>query len=167
MKTININDMKIYSWGEVDKMHRVVAELIKKDNFIPYSIIGIMRCGQIPAIHLAYILGIRNVGSIAINTTPNDSPLVSTRIESNIILNTPIEYISGKNVLLVDAVMESGNSAFLCIEEIKKYVPMGLKIAMIVDWNINTIYKMTDKDRPKIDYTATQIDKWPDFPWEH
>jgi hypoxanthine phosphoribosyltransferase len=126
-----------------------------------------MRCGQVPAIHLSYILGVRDVGSIAVKTTPSDEPLATERIKPEIVLNTPLKYITNKKVLLVDAVMESGNTAVLCIEEISKHKPAIIKIAMIVDWDKNTMYKIESGKRPDIDYFGTKADMWPDFPWEH
>lgn len=155
-----------YSWEEMDALHRKVAEQIREAGQLPEVIIGIMRCGQVPAIHLSYILGVRQVSSILVRTTPSDAPLPSHRVEPEVVLHLPEDYLLDKRVLLVDAVMESGTTADICVRALQRYKPGSVKLAMIVDW-YNSSYKIATGQRPRIDFWGDRATMWPDFPWEH
>jgi hypoxanthine phosphoribosyltransferase len=155
-----------FSWDEMDRLHRKVARKIAATGYVPEVIVGILRCGQVPSIHLSYILGVREVASIAVRSFASDAPLAE-RVPPEVKLNVPPGYLAGKRVLLVDAVMESGTTAELCISEIRKHHrPTDIKLAMITDW-YNSTYKIAFGKRPAIDFVGTRVTKWPDFPWEH
>jgi uncharacterized protein len=154
-----------YSWDEMDRFHRDVARQILSSGFGPDVIVGIMRCGQVPAIHLSYILGIRKVTSIAVKTTPSDAPLAD-RIDPEVTIFVPDTYLRNQRVLLVDAVMESGTTAELCLRELARFDPAEIRVAMITDW-YNSSYKIASGQRPAIDFAGERVTLWPDFPWEH
>src|SRR2546425_2581181 len=152
-----------YSWEEMDRLHRKVALQITAQSYSPDVIIGIMRCGQVPAIHLSYILGVRKVAGILVKTTPSDAPLAK-RIDPEVTMQAPDDYLVGKRILLVDAVMESGTTAELCLKALQKYSPTDVRIAMIIDWPTSD-YKIASGKRPKIDFWGDRVRLWPDFPW--
>jgi hypothetical protein len=154
-----------FDWQQMDGLHRAVAKQIQDSGFRPDVILGILRCGQVPAVHLSYILGIRTVEGIRVRSTPTDDPLAE-RIEPEVVLHTPSSLLRGKKILLVDAVMESGTTVARCLAELGKHHPDEVKTAMIVDWN-NSSFKVASGIRPTIDYFGTTADRWPDFPWEH
>jgi hypoxanthine phosphoribosyltransferase len=160
------NQIIFYSWEDMDRLHRKVAQQIVAQGAVPDIILGIMRCGQVSAIHLSYILGVRKVASILVRTTPSDAPLTSERVEPEVTLHVPENYFLNQRVLLVDAVMESGTTAALCLRELEKYRPTEVKIAIIVDWYTSS-YRIISGERPKIDFFGDRATLWPDFPWEH
>ncbi|MFZ0774221.1 MAG: phosphoribosyltransferase family protein [Candidatus Sulfotelmatobacter sp.] len=160
------NLLKRYSWEDMDRLHREVARQIRDSGYAADVILGIMRCGQIPAIHLSYVLGVRRVGGILVKTSATDAPLESDRIEPELTMQTPEDHIIGKRVLLVDAVMESGTTVELCLNSLAKYRPADVKVAIMVDW-YNSSYKIASGRRPAIDFFADRATVWPDFPWEH
>lgn len=153
------------SWEDMDKLHRIVASKIIESTFHPEIIIGILRCGMVSAIHLAYILKVNCVATIYVRTTPNDEILVKKDCEPIVIKTTPLDIVINKKILLVDTVMASGTSLLLSKKTIMDYNPATVKTAIIVDWN-NSPYKIKHGKRPEIDYVGTTADKWPDFPWE-
>ncbi|MEE9302919.1 MAG: phosphoribosyltransferase family protein, partial [Thiotrichaceae bacterium] len=106
------------SWHEMDQLHRLAASKVEQANFCPDIVIGILRCGMVSAVHLAYILGIRKVGAIFAQTTPSDEVLVSKDIPPEIRIDFPREEIFGKRVLLVDTVMASGTTVSMSLEEL-------------------------------------------------
>lgn len=160
------NRLKKYSWEDMDRLHRKVAQQIRDSGYAIDVILGIMRCGQVPAIHLSYILGVRRVAGMLVKTTATDAPLASDRTEPEITMQVPDDYFLGKRVLLVDAVMESGTTVELCLNALAKYNPVEVRVAMIVDW-YNSSYKIASGRRPTIDFSADRATMWPDFPWEH
>ena len=155
-----------YSWTEMDRIHRRVARKMLEQRYVPDVILGIMRCGQVPAIHLSYILGVRKVASILVKTTPSDAPLTVERIEPEVTIHVPADYFVGQKVLLVDAVMESGTTVELCLNKIASYGPADVKVAMMIDWHTSS-YKIASGKRPHIDFVGDKAVVWPDFPWEH
>lgn len=154
-----------YSWDDMDRLQRDVARQIREAGYAPDVILGIMRCGQVPAIHLSYILGVRKVATILVKSTPTDAPLAG-RIEPQVTMHTPDSYLVGRRVLLVDAVMESGTTADLCLQELEKHRPSEVRLAMIVDWPTSS-FKIASGKRPHIDFWGDRVSLWPDFPWEH
>lgn len=154
-----------YSWEEMDLLHRKVARQILEQGYMPDVIVGIMRCGQVPAIHLSYILGVRKVASILVKTTPSDLPLAE-RIQPQVTMHAPSSYFAGQRVLLVDAVMESGTTVEVCLEALDACKPSEIRIAMMVDW-YNSEFKIASGRRPQIDFWGDRAEMWPDFPWEH
>ena len=153
-----------YSWDDMDRLHREVACQITVSDFAADVIVGIMRCGQVSAIHLSYILGIRKVTSIAVKSTPSDTPLAD-RIDPEVTIFVPDTYLRNQRVLLVDAVMESGTTVELCLQELGRFEPAEIRVAMITDW-YNSSYKIASGKRPTIDFAGERVTRWPDFPWE-
>ncbi len=159
------DDVIKYTWNEMETLHRSIAQKINQDDFSPDIIIGILRCAMIPATHLAYILGLNELGTIYVRTTPSDDILVKKNIPPRVVITYPLEKVTGKNVLLVDTVMASGTSVNLSVDTITKYKPLAIKTAIIVDWP-NSPYNLKNGNRPTPDFIGTAVDKWPDFPWE-
>jgi hypoxanthine phosphoribosyltransferase len=155
-----------FSWDEMDALHREVADRIRESGFEPEVIVGIARCGQVPATHLSYLLGVRRLASISVRTMPSDAPLETGRVPAEVSIHIPSGYLDGRRVLLVDAVMESGTTAELCLDELRRRGASRIAVAMMVDW-YNSSYKIASGVRPSIDYVGTRATCWPDFPWEH
>jgi hypoxanthine phosphoribosyltransferase len=158
-------NIKYLTWEEMDHLHREIAEQIKNEKFMPEIIIGILRCGMIPATHLAYLLGINSLSTIFVRTTPNDEILVKKNCVPEVFKTTLPEFIKGKKILLIDTVMASGTTMNLAIEAILDDQVADLKTAVIVDWP-NSPYELKSGKRPTIDFIGTTVDKWPSFPWE-
>lgn len=155
-----------YSWEQMDLLHRKLARQMREQSYLPDVIVGIMRCGQVPAIHLSYIMGVRSVASILVKTTPSDEPLTFQRISPEVTIFAPDDYFRSLKILLVDAVMESGTTVELCMAALEKYKPADIKTAIMVDWYTSS-YKIASGKRPHIDFSGDKAIMWPDFPWEH
>jgi hypoxanthine phosphoribosyltransferase len=125
-----------------------------------------MRCGQVSAVHLAYILGVPRVGSIAVKTMASDAPLTTEHIPADVRVMAPPDYLDEQRVLLVDAVMESGTTAEFCLQALSAFRAREVAVAMITDWYTSS-YKIASGKRPRIDFTGERVTRWPDFPWEH
>jgi hypoxanthine phosphoribosyltransferase len=155
-----------YSWEEMDRLHREVARQVERSGFAPQTIVGVMRCGQVSAVHLAYILGVPRVASVAVKTMASDAPLTTERVPADVRVMAPSDYLAGQRVLLVDAVMESGTTAQLCLDALAGHGVGEVRVAMITDWYTSS-YKIASGVRPRIDFTGQRVTMWPDFPWEH
>jgi Phosphoribosyl transferase domain len=93
--------------GEVDSMIRSVAERVVKDQFRPEVIVGILRGGCIPAIHLSHILKVRPFYALGLQTTLSDD-IRAKRQSATISDQARPDSVVGKRVLLVDDVTNTG-----------------------------------------------------------
>ena len=158
--------MEVYTWDDMDRLHRQIANEIKESRFEPEVIVGIQRCGLVPAVHLAYILGIRDVESIQVITTENDEALPDRDVEA-IVNFAPKIQISGQDILLVDAVVDTGTTVNLCIHELTRFDVGEVRVATISDWPNSQYALKFGSKRPEIHYFGIKSTHWPDFPWEH
>ena len=141
------------TWTQIHKMLIKQSKKILADHFIPNIIIAITRGGWIPARLLSDLLEVHNVSAIGIKSYSN----ISAKMNQPIINQKLKIPISGKKILLVDDVADSGESMQLAKKHIIKQNNVELKIA--------TIYK---KYKSKIDpdYYEKTIKNWIIFPWE-
>lgn len=155
-----------FTWLEMDSLHRHVATMIRDERFVPDIIVGILRCGMVSAVHLAYLLSVDTIRVLYVRTTPSDEILVAKTIEPTVELDESLNVTEGKKVLVVDVVMASGTTMILSLKVIRRFNPVEVKTAVIVDWPTSP-YKLKLGKRPTIDFIGTTVDKWPEFPWEH
>ena len=160
------NDVIYFSWEKMDSIHRKICESIKSDGYEPEVIIGIPRCGMVSAVHMAYILGVQEVGGVYVRTTKSDSIMAEKYIEPIVYNMFPTELIDEKKILLVDTVMASGRSIVYAINALSEFKINDLKTAIVVDWPTSP-YSYENISRPNINYCGAIVNKWPDFPWEH
>ncbi len=155
-----------FTWNEMDELHRKLCLIISNSDYHPEVIVGIMRCGMVSAIHMAYIMGIKDVGGIIIKTTQSDEIMAQKTKNPVLIDMMPQRFINQKNVLLVDTVMASG----LSVKNVKLYLEQTgakeVKVAIAVDWP-KSPYSNLLEDRPLIHFIGDEVEIWPDFPWEH
>jgi len=163
---MNRNEIQSFSWADMDLLDRRVAKMIKSDRFLPELIVGILRCGMVSAVHLAYLLSVGLVRGLHVRTTPSDDILVEKVIEPVVESDEVLNIARAKKILIVDAVMASGTTMALSIRAIQAFAPKEVRTAVIVDWS-SSPYKCRSGTRPSIDYIGTTADKWPEFPWEH
>ena len=142
------------SWDEIYLKCISLAEILRKKESVPLDyIVGVSRGGLILARILSDLLDIQNVGIIKceyysdIGET-NRRPRISQKLQDD---------VSGKNVLLIDDVADTGES----LAEIRSYMtsrrPRSFKIA--------TIY-VKPKTRIVPDYYVGNTSSWVIFPWE-
>ena len=141
------------TWTQIHKMLIKQSKKILSDHFIPDIIIAITRGGLIPARLLSDLLEVQNISTIGIKSYSN----IATKMNQPSINQKLKIPISGKKILLVDDVADSGESLQLAKKYILKQNNLELKIA--------TIYK---KYKSKIDpdYYEKTIKNWIIFPWE-
>jgi len=141
------------TWKQIHKMLIKQSKKILSDHFIPNIIIAVTRGGWIPARLLSDLLEVHNITTIGIKSYSN----IATKMNQPIINQKLKILISGKKILLVDDVADSGESLQLAKKHILKQNNVEVKIA--------TIYK---KNKSKIDpdYYEKTIKNWIIFPWE-
>lgn len=161
-----MKEIEEFSWSDIDRIHRLLAEKIISSGYEVDVIVGIQRCELVPAAHLAYLLKIRELEAIQVISTENDDVL-SNRDVDIIVKFAPKVDLRGKNVLLVDAVVDTGTTANICISKLNDCGVSEVRLAAISDWPNSKYSLRFGSARPLIHYVGVKSVIWPDFPWEH
>jgi len=147
-----MTEFRYINWTEYGNLADALAEKIRSQSESFDLIIGIARGGipvaMVVSDHLGVKLDIINVKSydgIAHRGQPR-------------ILTTLTEAVEGKNVLLVDDLVDEGYTMTTVSEYLKDQGPNVLKTAVLFKkpWS-----------RTEPDYYLEVVDKWIVFPWEH
>jgi hypothetical protein len=116
-------------------------------------VVAIARGGLLPAGAIAYGLGSKNCGALNVEFYTG----IGTVLDAPEVLppTLDLEYLSGRRVLLVDDVADSGRTLKLAVELLEGE---GAEVRSV------TIYtKPTTVIQP--DYAWKATDQWIDFPW--
>jgi hypoxanthine phosphoribosyltransferase len=141
------------TWNQIHNMINNLSEKILLDKFTPDIIISITRGGWIPARVLSDLLEINNLATIRIEFYLD----VGKKRKKTIITQRIQIPITGKKILLVDDIADSGESLLLAKNYIQKKQVSELRVA--------TIYKKP-QSKTQPDYYEKTTRKWIIFPWE-
>lgn len=145
---------ELLPWQEIPELVRRVAKKIKKANFKPDYIVGITRGGWIPSVLLSDELGVKNLLSLKIEHWG-----ITARKDKKAHLTIPLNLnLSGKKILLVDDLTDTGESIQLALKHLKEQNSQEIKVATL-------IHKAHSKFIP--DFYARKIEqwKWIILPW--
>lgn len=140
----------------IEEIYRYLTEIARKirDNNISIDlIVGISRGGLIPARYLSDFLLIPEIKIVSAGFYLGPRQ----RMEKPIIYSPITENLSGKNVLLVDDVADTGETLIEVQKHIKEKGAKNIYTAVIYvkPWN-----------KAKIDFYIKETNAWVIFPWE-
>jgi hypoxanthine phosphoribosyltransferase len=141
------------TWSQIYRMLLQIADKIRMDNFKPDVIVGVSRGGWPPARVLSDLLENPNVANVKAEFYVG---VAETKGEPT--LTQPVSVnVSGKKVLVVDEIADTGKSLQLIREHLKARGASEVRIATIYlkPWSI-----------VKPDYYAKETNRWVVFPWE-
>ncbi|MCS7107264.1 MAG: phosphoribosyltransferase family protein [Acidilobaceae archaeon] len=144
--------VRLLSWEEIATTSQAVADKILKSGFMPDVVVGILRGGIVPALLVADLLGVDDVGTIEVKLyqAPRE------RRERPFLRQPLLLDVREKKVLLVDDVSDSGLTLELAIDYLKHHSPAMVKTA--------TLY-VKPWTRFVPDYYAETTESWLVFPW--
>ena len=147
-----MTEFRYINWTEYGNLADALAEKVRSNGERYDLVIGIARGGvpvaMVVSDHLGVKLDIINVKSyegIAERNPPR-------------ILTTLTEAVKGKNVLLVDDLVDQGDTMTTVSKFLQSQGPMVLKTAVL----FKKPWSTTEPD-----YFLEVVDKWIVFPWEH
>jgi hypothetical protein len=148
-------DCWLPTWDELHQDIKEIVKKIKKDNFHPDIVIALSRGGFVPARVICDLMIIKDLVSIKV-----DHWGVTAAKDGKAHLRYPIDVdLSGKKVLIVDDITDTGESMILAKEFVKKLKPKEIKTAAI-------FHIKHSKFIP--DYYSKQIDwVWVMWPWNY
>jgi hypoxanthine phosphoribosyltransferase len=142
-----------FSWEEAESSVRSLSAKITSSGFRPHIIVAISRGGLVPArlfsdvlnVPLLYTIRISFYSSVGVN---REKPEITQPLSVD---------ISGKKVLIVDDISDSGKSLALADRYVESLHPSEVKTASIH-------YRPTSIFRPDFFHATTTA--WIVYPWE-
>jgi hypoxanthine phosphoribosyltransferase len=152
-----MESIKCYTlgWGAANRLARVLAHKVIKSGYEPDIILGIARGGLVPARMVCDLLLKNDLLSITTQHWGIATNLGKARIKFSI----PKEAdISGKKVLVVDDVADTGDSISIIMESLKERTPLEIRTAVLH-------YKTCSTSIP--DYYGEKLEEWNwiIYPW--
>lgn len=141
------------TWNQVYAMLLNLAQEIREDGFEPDVIVGVCRGGWPPARVLSDLLSVADLANVRVEFYVG---VAETKGEPS--LTQPVSVnVSGKKVLVVDEVADTGRSLELVKRHLTEQGAREVRIATVY-------HKPWSAVRP--DYCAKKTSKWIVFPWE-
>ena len=136
------------SWEQAFKLARILARNVLNSGFLPDVVIGISRGGLVPARTVGDLLLIKELTSIKTEHWETAVKHGETRIKHSL----PIEAnISGKKILVVDDVADTGDSFWAIIQYLQERDPLEIKTAALH-------FKTSSTFTP--DYWGEKLEDW-------
>lgn len=152
-----------FSWLDTDRMTRALVAKISADQYEPDIIVGILRGGCIPAVHLAHLLNVRSFYALHLQTTVSDE-VRADRQYPRVVSHTSLDYLRGKRILLVDDVTNTGLTLSVAKEFLEKHAPTSIRSCVLV-WDTVPPPSMDAVSNIEADYYIETVHAWVIFPW--
>jgi len=146
-------ECEVMDWNLFYKLARQVATKINSSGYRPDIIVGLARGGWVLARVLCDLIGIKDLVSLKVEHWG-----VTATPDGKAQLKYPLNVdLTGKNVLVVDDITDTGESMRVTLEYLKSLKPSEIKTAALRHIN-------TSKFLP--DYFGEEISwRWVIFPW--
>ena len=146
-------ECEVMDWNLFYKLARQVANKINSSGYRPDMIVGLARGGWVLARVLCDLIGIKDLVSLKVEHWG-----VTATPDGKAQLKYPLNVdLTGKNVLVVDDITDTGESMRVTLEYLKSLKPSIIKTAALRHIN-------TSKFLP--DYFGEEISwRWVIFPW--
>ncbi len=148
--------VKLVTWDEIVEWSWELAKKVESSGYSPDVIVGIARGGLVPARLLCDFLGIENFLSIQ-----SQHWTEAAKVSEKALIKFPYAVdLSGMKVLLVDDIVDTGDSMILAKKFIEEnWHPRELRLAAL-QW-ISSVAKI------KPDYYAIEVREWVwfQYPW--
>ncbi|MCB2171718.1 phosphoribosyltransferase [archaeon] len=141
------------SWELFEKLAINVAKSIRKDGFQPDFMVGLARGGWVLSRVLCDFLGVKDLVSLkvehwGVTATPDGKAQIKYPFDID---------LTGKNVLVVDDITDTGESMLVAVEYVKSKNPASIKTAAL---------RHIDGSKFTPDYYGDVISwRWVVFPW--
>ena len=146
-------EFEVPTWNQIYSMLLNLADKIRKNGFKPDIIVGVSRGGWPPARVLSDLMDNPNLANVRAEFYLG---VAETKGEPTLTQPVSVD-VSGKKVLVVDEIADTGKSLKLVKEHIVKQGAREVKIATVY-------YKPWSIIKP--DYYEKETSRWVVFPWE-
>ena len=146
-------DYEVPTWNQIYEMLLSQAQKIKTQNYKPDLIIAIARGGVVPSRILSDLLEIPNLSFIQIEFYTN----INQTLQEPNLKQTLITNVTGKKILLVDDISDTGKSLKLAKTYLQNQGAIEIKTA--------TLYQKPQSISTS-DFYEKQTTAWVVFPWD-
>ena len=149
----DLQQKEILTWEGFGVASRELAQIIADDGYEPEIIIAVARGGLVAAGALSYALGVKLSDAINVEFYTD----VHTTLPDPILLEPMLDVasISGRKLLVVDDVADSGRTMKLVLEILREQ-GAEVRSAVLYEKSVSVV---------KPDYTWRHTDEWIVFPW--
>ena len=149
----DLQQKEILTWERFGVASRELAQTIADDGYEPEIIIAVARGGLVAAGALSYALGVKLSDAINVEFYTD----VHTTLPDPILLEPMLDVasISGRKLLVVDDVADSGRTMKLVLEILREQ-GAEVRSAVLYEKSVSVV---------KPDYTWRHTDEWIVFPW--
>ncbi len=149
----DLQQKEILTWEGFGVASRELAQTIADDGYEPEIIIAVARGGLVAAGALSYALGVKLSDAINVEFYTD----VHTTLPDPILLEPMLDVasISGRKLLVVDDVADSGRTMKLVLEILREQ-GAEVRSAVLYEKSVSVV---------KPDYTWRHNDEWIVFPW--
>jgi uncharacterized protein len=141
------------SWDEIYEMLVDTAAKIRKSNYSPDVIVGVSRGGWPPARIMSDLLENQNLANMKVVFYRD----IGVRNKAPVITQPVTTDVSGRRVLVVDDVADTGHSLKVVVNHLKKKGARQIKVCTLY-------FKPRSVFTP--DFYVKRTTKWVIFPWE-
>lgn len=144
----------LVSWNEIHTQTHSIVNQVQDDDFDPTAVIGVARGGWTPARNVADFLRIDNLTSMKVDHYQGTSKTE----DADIVFDVRKSAIEDENVLVVDDIVDTGQSIMEVMNDLKER-------------NANEVRSATVHELPSSeiepDYVGKRLDKfvWITYPW--
>jgi hypoxanthine phosphoribosyltransferase len=144
---------ELLTWERFGTASRELAQMVADSGYAPDIVIAIARGGLLPAGALAYALGTKAAGTLNVEFYTDIHETLPDPVVLEPLLDT--DALSGKKLLVVDDVADSGRTLALVIDLLKVHAAESRSAVLYT------------KPRTAIepDYSWGRTDRWIAFPW--
>jgi hypoxanthine phosphoribosyltransferase len=167
MKSTELSDQLrkvIYSWADVDRLNRALAERLRQRRHSIDVIVAIARGGCVPAVHLSHLLAVRSFEVIHLQTTSSDA-VAAARKPPAVVSRPSPSSILGKHVLLVDDVLNTGATMTVAAAILQAEDPRSLTSCALV-WD-RLAPEGTTLSVAHCDFWIDEVVTWVELPWNN
>lgn len=149
--------VRLVTWNDIVNWTMTLADELLKSGWIPDIVVAVARGGYVPSRLLCDHLGINDLVSLQVVHWPS-----SAQVAEKAYIKYPVAQIdlNGKRVLIMDDIVDTGDSVILAKDHVKSRWPnANVKVAAL-QW-ISSVAKF------KPDYYAYEVKEWAWFmyPW--
>lgn len=149
----DLDTKEVLTWEGFGTASRELAQQIANDGYEPEIIVAVARGGLVPAGALSYSMGVKLSDAINVEFYTDVHETLPDPVLLEPLLDT--ESISGKRLLVVDDVADSGRTLALVLKLLEGY---GCEVRSAVVYA-----KSASEVEP--DYVWRRTDEWIVFPW--
>ena len=148
-------ECEVMDWNLFDKLARIVAKRIIESNYQPDLIVGLARGGWVLSRVLCDYLGVKDLVSLKVEHWG-----ITATQDGKAQIKYPFDIdLTGKDVLVVDDITDTGESMMIAVDYIKGKNPHEIRTAALR-------HIKSSKFTP--DYYGDVIDwRWVIFPWNY